>query len=1093
MQKKYSKLRLLQHFFDQRIQLIWFFKIGSFTLIFILNLCLKLYAQQQDIKFDCLTLEDGLSQTTVICIIQDAEGYMWFGTVDGLNKFDGCNFTIYRNNPADSNSLSDDWITSMYIDQNNLLWIGTLGGGLNKFDRKKGNFTYYHLELNSNVPAFPKKAVAELPFIFNFFNFNSIKSICEDKSGTLWIGTFGNGLYKFDRDQKKFIHCPYETLDANGLNYNIISMCVTSDSMSSTLWIGTFGGGLIKFNEKEGFTFYLHDPSDPNSLSNNRIISIYPYLSCDKNILWVGTLGGGLDKFDIIQEKFTHYKHDPQNPNSLSDNRVMAILKDRRDVLWIGMLGGGLDKFDLETGQFTHYLHEPSDPNSLGSNDVISLFEDRTGIIWVGTNLGHGINKFQKQKNKFAYYYHNPSDPNSLSDNVVFSIFEDRASMLWIGTFQRGISKFDRAKSKFTHYRHDPMNPNSLSDNHIRAIYEDSHRELWIGTFSGGLNKFDTINNKFMHYKHDPSDPNSLGANQVRSILEDRFGNLWIGTFGGGLNKFNRESETFSHYQHDPSDSNSLSDDRIYSISEDSSGSLWIATFEGGFDKFDLRTEKFTNYRHDPLNANSLSDNRVFSIQKDPNDSSTFWIGTSGGGLNKFDSQSQTFTHFTEQDGLPNNVVYGVLFDNEGNLWLSTNKGLSKFNPKTETFTNYNLDDGLQSNEFNAGSYHKTKSGEMFFGGINGFNCFYPGNVQINQNIPPIVLTSFKVFDQDMSHLIGPISEAKQIELSYKDSFFSFEFSALDYTNLKKNQFAYKMEGFNKDWIKCGTRRFVSYTNLDPGEYTFRVKGSNCDGMWNEAGTSVKLKIQPPFWFRWWFHFFYIGFTIFTVALIYRRRLKRSLELERVRMAENERVRKMVAADFHDELGQKLTKISLFSEIVKRKLKTISPANIAYLDKIHNAAKELSDSTRDFIWTIDPVQDTFYDVAIYLKDFGDEMFDKTGIDFRISGILKELENIRLPMKWRRHLILIFKEAMNNVLKHAECKNVMFDIRLNHNKLEITLSDDGVGCDLGKISSGLGLNNMKHRAELIQGRINIIPNDRKGTTIQFVSEIPQMGD
>jgi len=850
-----------------------------------------------------------------------------------------------------------------------------------------------------------------------------------------------------------------------------MSLCETFDSTGSTLWIGTFAGGLIKFKEKQGFTFYSHDPSDLNSLSDNRIVAIHPYGGCEKAVLWVGTLGGGLNKFDIVDKKFTHYKNDPQNPNSLSGNRVSSILKDKCDNLWIGTLGAGLDQFDVKNEQFTHYQHDPSRPNGLGSNDILSLFEDRSGIIWIGTNLGYGINKFDRGKAKFTHYYHEPSNPNSLSENVIFCMFEDRQGILWLGTLQSGINEFDRTKNKFTHYKQ-------------------------IGTFSGGLNKFDRAKNRFIHYKHDPSDPNSLSANQVRSIYEDRFGALWIGTFGGGLNKFNRKSETFTPYQHDPLDPQSLSDDRIYSISEDSSGSLWIATFEGGFDRFDLKTKKFTNYRHDPFNPNSLSDNRVFSIHKDPNDRSTFWIGTSGGGLNRFNCKNETFTHYTEQDGLPNNVVYDILFDDSSNLWLSTNKGLSKFNPHTETFTNYDITDGLQSDEFNAGAFHKSKSGEMFFGGINGFNCFYPDEVQINTNIPPIVLTSFKIFDEDMSHLIGPISEARKIELSHNDNFFSFEFSALDYTNLKKNQFAYKLEGFNKDWIKCGTRRYVCYTNVDPGEYTFRVKGSNSDGVWNEEGTSIKLIIHPPFWFRWWFHFFYIGFTIFSVTFFYRRKMKRNikrtLEMERVRMAENERVRKTVAADFHDELGQKLTRISLFSEILKRELNKIAPETIEYVDKIHKVAKELSDSTRDFIWAIDPVQDSLYDVAIYLKDFGDEMFDKTGVEFRVSGISKELEKIRLPMQWRRHLILIFKEAMNNILKHAECKNVTFDISLNHNQLQIALSDDGVGCNIETISSGLGLHNMKRRAALIQGEINITSNNGKGTKIQFVSEIPQMG-
>ncbi|MBN1349352.1 histidine kinase [candidate division KSB1 bacterium] len=1053
-------------------------------------------AQHQDIKFDCLTLEDGLSQTTVLSILQDRTGFLWFGTIDGLNRFDGYTFTIYSNNPADPHSLSDDWITSMYIDKRGTLWTGTLREGLNRYNFETDDFKHYKPDIPLvDAPVF-RRTLTTLPSIFTFFNSNTIKAICEDHNGTLWIGTFGNGIFNFDSKQEQFARFVIGDSSAYSLAQNIMVICETSRGDHHDLWFGTFGGGLIRYNEQAGFRYYTHNPADSNSLCDNRITTIYADTEVGREILWIGTLGGGLQKLDIESGKITHFMHQSAGSSGLSDNNILSILKDKSGIYWIGTLNGGLNKFNLNGSQFSLYLHDPFNPNSLGSNEVLSLFQDKSGIIWVGTNLGDGINKFDSGKKKFTRFFHDPSNPNGLSDNVIFSIYEDRAGILWIGTYQGGLNRFDRFKNEYRHYRYNPADAGSLSDDHVRSIFEDSRGNLWIGTFNGGLNCLDRNTGKFEHFVHNPSDSTTLSANQVRAIHEDSHGNLWIGTFGGGLNKFNRQSGTFTHYRHDPSDSTSLSDDRIYSILQDSSGTLWITTFNGGLNKFDREAGIFTANQHDPFNVNSLSDNRVFTICPDPGDLDVIWLGTSGGGLNRFDIRNNRFTRYTQQNGLPNNVVYGILPDESGNLWISTNKGISKFQPKTDTFTNYDLTDGLQSDEFNAGAYFKSKSGEMFFGGIKGFNCFYPDKIQINTHIPQVVITSFKIHDTEMKHLIHANSVLPKIELGYDENYISFEFSALDYTKLGKNQFAYKLEGLNNDWLLCSTRRFANYTNLDPGEYTFQVKGSNSDGVWNNEGAFVKFRIKPPYWSTWWFYLLTTIIVSLGAVLFYRYRLKenikRSLEIERIRMAENERVRKTLAADFHDELGQKLTRISLFSEILKRKLgKALLDAD-QYIDKIIEVSKELSQSTRDFIWTLDPDQDTLHDAMIYLKDFGDDMFDKTGIEFRVSGISNELKQVRLPVEWRRHLTLIFKEAMNNVLKHADCKKVAFKIEFAHKQLMISLTDDGVGYDHGKISEGKGIHNMKHRAKAIGSQITFSSENGQGTIICFSGEMPQTG-
>jgi two-component sensor histidine kinase/ligand-binding sensor domain-containing protein len=810
-------------------------------ILIFLGLQADVYAQEGDIKFETITVNQGLSQSSIFSIIQDRQGFIWFGTQHGLNKYDGYNCVIYKYNKFDPYSLSDIFITSIYEDKSGIIWIGTDSGGLNKFNPETESFTHY-----AHNPNHPDSLGA-----------NRVLSIYEDESGILWIGTDGGGLNKFNRQTEQFTRYTHNTDDSGSLSNDTV-LAIYEDSLGS-LWIGTDGGGLNQFNPETGhFTHYTHDLTNPHSLSSNSVLSIY---EDQTGKLWIGTKGGGLNQFNRQTENFTHYLQNPAYPDSLNHNTISAIVEDRFGNLWLATsswygnsYGTALDKFNPKTEKFTHYNHDFANPNSLNDDTVASILLDNSDILWIGTAFG-GVNKLDLKSPKFEHYQHSPSNPNSLSDNRIMSIYEDREGGVWIGTVNGGLDKFERQTGKFTHYRHDSNNPNSLISDSVWSIYEDSDGMLWIGTFGSGLDKFNRQTGKFTHYQHEPHNPNSLSDNTVTSIYEDSKGMLWVGTFEGGLNKFDREIEQFTHYNHDPNIPNSLSDKNVWSIYEDQSGTLWIGTFAGGLNKFDSQTGHFKHYKNNPSNSNSLSHDRILSIYEYP--SGTLWIGTYGGGLDKFDVATETFTHYTERDGLSDNGVIGILADDDGNLWISTDKGLSKFNPKTETFRNYDVGDGLQGNEFDGvKAYLKTKDGKMFFGGLNGFNAFYPDQVKDNPHIPPIVITNFQKFNKDVK-LDTAISSTKEIKLSYKDNFFSFEFAALDYTNPSKNQYAYKLEGFDKDWIYSGNRRYASYTNLDGGTYTFRVKGSNNDGIWNEEGTSIKIIITPPPWKTWWAYMLY--------------------------------------------------------------------------------------------------------------------------------------------------------------------------------------------------------------------------------------------
>jgi ligand-binding sensor domain-containing protein/signal transduction histidine kinase len=1070
-----------------------------FRVLLLLFLITKLtiftnYLFSQEISFDCLTLDQGLSQSTVTSIIQDDDGYMWFGTVDGLNRYDGYNFDVYKNNPNDTNSVADNIIMSLCKCKEGIVWIGTMSNGLCRYDSKTGKFKNYALNAVKYDSQERRELIATIPFTFSFLDYYSIKALHNDIFGNLWAGTFSGGLYKFDNESESFIHIAYDKGDSSGLAHNVMSICETVKDEQSTLWLATYGGGLVKYEQEKGFKFY----STAEGLCESRVMSVYPDTLGGRQILWLATFGGGLICFEIEQEEFICYQNIMGEKNSISSNFILSIKRDRFGDLWLGTFDTGLNRFEVWKNKFTCFQHDPTNVNSLGSNEVLSLYEDRTGVIWIGTNFGYGINRFSKGRNLFKHYFHNPSDPRSLSENVVFSLFEDSKGILWVGTFQTGLNGFVREKEEFVNYRYDPGNLYSISDNHIRSIYEDSRNRLWIGTFSGGLNYYDRDKNRFMAFKNDPVNPHSIGGNQIRAVYEDEFGSLWIAVQGAGIDRFDFTNKQFTHFRHDPQDSNTICDNRAYYITGDKAGSLWIATFGGGISLYNLSTQEFMHYSNDPSKINSLCDDRIVTIYPDQTNSNFVWLGSFGSGFDKLNKQTQTFTHYTEENGLPNNVVYAILPDDEGNLWLSTNKGISKFNPETEIFVNYDLTDGLQSNEFNAGAYCRNRiTGEMFFGGVNGFNCFVPRDIQVNEIIPNVAITSFKIFDNEVSDSIGPLLAGKEIELTHKDNFFSFEFSVLDYVNTRKNQYAYKLDGVDYDWIYCGNRRYVNYTNLDPGDYIFSVKGANCDGVWNENGTHIKMKIIPRYYQTWWFHPMVVSILILLTIVFLtwrmRQKIKRSVEIERIRVKENEKVRKDISADFHDELGQKLTRISLFSQIVKKEMKTAAPKKVEFIDKIIHVSKELTNSTRDFIWSLDTEKSSLYDTVVYLKDFGDDMFDKTGVNFKVHGINKDFENVRLVVGWRRQLVLLFKEAMHNALKHAKCKNVTFDCLSESNTLKIELNDDGMGIQNENNGSGLGLSNMKNRAAKLGGRLDIVTSKHAGTKIIFIGEMPQMSD
>ena len=823
----------------------------------------------EQVRFENLTSEDGLSSNRVTSILRDNRGFMWFGTFDGLNRYDGYEFKVYRHDASDEYSLSANLVVTLYQDREGLIWVGTSGGGLNRYDPTTEQFIHYQHD----------------PSDLNSLSSTTVLSIYEDRQGTLWVGTDSGGLNRYDPTTGGFVRYQNDPEDPFSLSNDTI--WAISEDKQGTLWVGTEGGGLNRMNRENGqFTIYRNDPMDPKSLSQNNVRAIYEN---SQGELWIGT-GGGLDRLDPETSGFTHYRNDPSDPFSLSHDFVVSIHEGQSGTLWVGTSVGGLNRFDRQTGSFEHYQADPDDPDSLSHNTIREIYEDTSGLLWIGT-VGGGVNWLDLQGKQFAYYGIKSGDPISLNSNDIHEIYEDRHGVLWIGTGDGGLNRLDRQNMQVAHYTHIPDEPNSLSNNRLRAIVEDQAGYLWLATHSG-LNRFDPQLEQFSVYHADPGNPSGLLSSIIWSLHVDTQGILWVGT-NLGLNRFDPRSGQFTAYQNDPQDPDSLSGSTITVIQEDQQGYLWLGTLEAGLNRYDRETGRFSSFKNNPDNPQSLSGNTVWSIYESKD--GTLWIGTSAG-LDKLDQETGEFVNYRSDQGLPGGGVMSILEDDlppeqgGSNLWLGTSMGLYKFNPRTETVQRYDVKDGLQGNDFVWGSAFKSPSGELFFGGSNGLTSFYPHQVKASTYLPPVVFTALHLANKPVeiggdSILQVSITESDHMTLSHEDRVVSFEFAALDYRAPATNRYRYMLEGFDDGWTEVGAdRRFVTYTNLDPGEYEFHVIGSNSDGVWNEEGTSISITITPPWWQTIWFRGGLILVTVAGLFGAYRWRVKsletRSQELE---------------------------------------------------------------------------------------------------------------------------------------------------------------------------------------------------------------------
>ncbi|HYK47576.1 MAG TPA: two-component regulator propeller domain-containing protein, partial [Parafilimonas sp.] len=823
-------------------------------IIFLSFFIVHTHAQNKSLRFEHIGIEEGLSHNRVLAIFQDSKGYMWFGTEDGLNKYDGYSFTKYQFDPFDSSSLSSNGIYTIWEDKYGSIWVGTFEG-MCRFDRSTEKFTRFKPSPGAK------------------FSDPNITSFNEDSDGMIWAGSFG-GLCRFDRQNGIFLPDDFEIKGV---------FCIYKDK-AGTLWVGN-STGLHRINltaKKAGtpaavsFTPY-HDPDNPNGL----IRSIF---EDHDGMMWLAT-SNGLKSFDRKTKTFKRYLHDPKNIHSISTNNFewlgTLIQEDKEGNLWIGT-GEGLNKLSSDRRVFTVYRHNPKDTFTLNSDVVISLHIDKAGILFAGT-WGGKLSKVNLDPKPFGLRRRDPGNINSLSSNEVTSILEDSSGIIWIGTYDGGLNRWNRSTNEFTHFRHDSSNPATLTSDTIFALLNDQHGHIWVCN-GDVLSKLKNQNGEFIHYYTNLRDDKSEFQPIILSITQDREGFIWLGT-GNGLKKFDeRKGEFIEHYYYDPADSSGISDYGSSAVFADSRDNIWVGYSSRATDRFDKKSGRFIHYKHDSRNSTSISSNIVKSFFEDSR--RNLWIGTLSGGACYFDYREGKFTTLTDKHGLPANNVYSLLTDNENNLWLGTSNGLSRYDPATNSFTNYYFKDGLQGNVFvsgdggaekSKGACFKGSDGTLYFGGNNGFNFFDPEQLKTDSQKAPVVITQFKLFDS----LVKGANELKKIILNYDENYFSFEFASLSYDNPAKNQYQYKLEGADKDWISSGPRRYAEYTNIDPGTYTFKVKGTNNDGVWNEEGASITIIIKPPWWRSWWAYSLYGLLIVAAVYAVYRYQRQRLIQRER--------------------------------------------------------------------------------------------------------------------------------------------------------------------------------------------------------------------
>ena len=1007
------------------------------------------------LRFERISIEQGLIFSVVHDVLQDRQGFLWIATDRGLNRYDGYRFEEYRHNPDDPRSLSHEGVLKLFEDHDGQLWLGTRAG-LDRLDRDTNTFVHY-----------------------TGLGGTQVLAIYEDRSGTLWIGSKG-GLKRLDPG---------------------------SDTLT-TFWTGSPVTAIL---EDRNGDFWLAAAGCVERLDRATGTS-KAHLACGlwfsalyedrQGTLWAASQDNGLARWDASSQTFARYVHDSKDPGSLCNDVVTALLEDSAGRFWVGTVDG-LDLFDRAQNRFLHYRYDPLDPNSLSDNLVLCLYEDRSGVVWIGTL--RGLSKYAWTGNRFALYSRLatlPADSNyavdvsgqhSLGADIVMSVCQDRNGVLWVGTFGAGLNRLDRAAGRLSVYQPKPSDPGSLPSELVEAVFEASDGTLWVGT-GEGLCRFDPRTETFSRKWGLDTAP----AEEILSITEDASGDLWVGT-SGRLYRLDRAAggafRSYPGYALDPIP--------VAALRTGQDGTLWVGTLGAGLVRWD--GARWTRYPHNATDAQSISSFYVISICLDARSGDgAVWVGTDGGGLNRLDPVTGTFTHYTRAQGLPGDRVSSILADADGFLWLGTDRGLSRFDPRTGVFRNYDALDGLQSGEFV--SAFRDQGGEMFFGGLGGLNAFDPQEVSDNPIPPPTVIRSLSLLGKPVR---TDLPTGERITLSYSENDLTFEFAALDYHAPAKNQYAYKLEGVNADWVAAGTRRYADYSNLRPGQYVFRVKSANSDGVWAYQGSSVSITILPPFWETWWFRgslaLLLLGSAVAAYGLRVRGIEARRRELEQevgqrtselrseieqrlhveetLRRVEREKAvaeeRGRLARELHDAVTQTLFSASLIADVLPRLWERNREEALRRLEELRQLNRGALAEMRTLLLELRPSALEKADLGGLLRQLADSIASRA----RLPILVEADEGCAVPAEAKLAFYRIAQEALNNAVKHAHPNRVAVRLTCATGAVELRITDDGKGFDPSSTAAEHhGLRIMRERAEAIDATLSIDSQPDKGTGV-----------
>ena len=805
--------------------------------------------------FARLGSEAGLAQGAVLAILQDSRGFLWLGTEDGLDRYDGYELRHYTHDRNHPGGLPSNWIAALAEDAGGTLWIGSGGGGLVGLNLASGAFE--SAGVAGGPPAIAPQEI--------------VRVLRVDRRHRLWAGTRNSGLVMLDRAGNTVQRFRHVASDAATLSSDSINAIL--EDHNGIIWIGS-RGGLDRLDPASGRVDRQEAVTSRIAAQTHGDADVTALLEDERGDLWMGSTAGLL-RLESGSGAVKAYRHVAGNPGSLPDDRVQVLLEDSAQRLWAGT-AGGLALYDHRSDRFETYRHEPTDATTLPEDSIISLHEDRTGLLWVGTRTG-GVAKWNSRSWSFG---HHTGAADGFGDSNPTGFAQDDGGTVWISTLGGGLHAIDRHRGTVTHYRHRAGDPSSLPDDQVMALLLDHEGTLWLGTMTAGLSRLDRQTGRFTTYRHDPADPGTLGAPGVMSLLEDSRGRIWAGTYGGGVAVLDRATGKFRRFVSDQTNPATLSSDRATALAEDRSGRIWIGTDGGGLCLLDPATGNVVRFGQDEQNPHALSSNTIYAIHIDGR--GRVWAGTRGGGLDEVDGSALapatiTFHSYSEAEGLPNATVYGIESDSSGRLWLSTNRGLARFDPGSGEVRSFRRAHGVQGDEFNFGAHYRSRDGELFFGGPGGYNAFIPERLQFDAKPPPVVLTAFLKLNEP-ARTAAPHEQLRSIELGYRDDIVTFEFAALDFASPEDNRYRYMLDGFDRGWVDARSKRRVTYTNLTGGRYTFRVQAANSDGKWNEAGLVIPLVMQPPPWATPWARLLYVlafGLLIFSVWNSQQKKLRR--------------------------------------------------------------------------------------------------------------------------------------------------------------------------------------------------------------------------